>query len=289
MPPAPAGITTGSFQGVPFPADVQAQIINLLISGAPLADSFTRQQTNRSSIAWPTAKPTGYAWLRELEQFPTIDVGDDAYVVAVAKIGGICDLANEAWDDSSFNMSAAFATLLQDSLSRDLDLGLLNGSGPPEPVGLLGVAPETAGDDLLAATAKARGEIADAGGTPDTIALSGTALAEADADRDANGQLVYPAGFAAAASLAPVVVPGLPVPLVYDSARCFLVVRDDARVEISTDWHFDRDATSIRIKARVALAIPDVPKAVRQLDVGDDSTRRAAEPGSTKRHASKSE
>ena len=58
--PAPTSITTGSFQGAPFPPDIQAQIINLLISGGPLAASFTRQQTNRSAFGWPTAKPTGF-------------------------------------------------------------------------------------------------------------------------------------------------------------------------------------------------------------------------------------
>ena len=35
----------------------------------------------------------------------------------------------------------------------------------------------------------------------------------------------------------------------------------------SRDWHFDRDAYSIRVKARIAAAIPDVPKAIRKLKV----------------------
>ena len=69
-----------------------SRIINLLISGAVFAPSLTRQGTVRSSVAWPTAKPTGWAWLEELQPFPVIDVADDAYVVAVAKLGGIVDL-----------------------------------------------------------------------------------------------------------------------------------------------------------------------------------------------------
>ena len=51
------GVHTGSFGGYPFPADVVALIINLLISGAVFAPSLTRQGTVRSSIAWPT-RPT---------------------------------------------------------------------------------------------------------------------------------------------------------------------------------------------------------------------------------------
>ena len=89
-----SGVHTGSFQGYPFPPDVVARIINLLVGGAPFGDSLTRQPTNRSSVAWPTAKPTGFAWLDELQPFPTVGLGDDAYVVAVAKIGGIVDVSN---------------------------------------------------------------------------------------------------------------------------------------------------------------------------------------------------
>jgi HK97 family phage major capsid protein len=279
--PAPPALDTGGFGGHAVPADVIARIINLVIGGAPFADSLTRQQTNRSAIAWPTAKPSGFSWLRELEQFPTINVGDDAYVVAVAKIGGIVDLSNEAWADNAINLSNELAVILRDSLSRDLDLGLLNGAGPPAPVGVLGVAAEAAGADLHEAVNVARGEIGDAGGTPDTLAISATALAEADATRDGNGQLVYAAGFASAVSLAPVVVPGLPTPLVYDAGRCYLVVRDDAAVDISRDYHFEFDATSLRIKARVAAAIPDPAKAIRKLAVGDDSRAASAAKRST--------
>jgi HK97 family phage major capsid protein len=275
--PAPSSVDTGSFGGYPYPPDVVARIINLLIDSAPFAASLTRQPTNRASVAWPTAKPSGFAWLDELQPFPTVTLADDAYVVAVAKIGGIIDLSNESVADPSFNVTTAMTGLLRDSLSRDLDLGLLNGGGPPEPVGVIGVAANVTGADLLEAVAKARGQIADAGGSPTTIALSGTALADADTSRDANGQLVYPSGFAAAAGLDAVVVPGLGTPLVYDRARCYVVRRDsdDATVEISRDWHFHLDATSVRVKARVAAAIPDPGKAIRKLEITEPGARAA--------------
>ena len=99
----------------------------------------------------------------------------------MAKIGGIIDLSNESVADSSINLTASLATLLQDSLSRDLDLGLLNGSGPPEPVGVIGVAPPALGADLLGQVTAAKGSIGDAGGTPTTLAISATALADEDA------------------------------------------------------------------------------------------------------------
>jgi HK97 family phage major capsid protein len=265
--PAAPPVTTGSFAGVPFPIDVQAQIINLLVGGAPFADSLTRQPTNRSQIGWPTAEPTGFSWLAELQPFPEVDLGDDSYVVAVAKLGAVIDLSNESVDDASINLTAGLADVLRDSLSRDLDLGLLNGSGPLEPVGVIRVAAETAGASLFAAAMTARGEIADAGGTATTLAASGAALAAADATMDANGQLVYPNGMAAALGLTAVSVPGLDPALVYDRSRCYLVVRNDVAVEFSRDYHFNRDATSMRVKGRFAAAIPAPAKAIRKLDV----------------------
>ena len=221
MPPAP--IDTGSFQGVPFPADVQARIINLLIDSAPFAASLTRQPTNRSSVAWPTAKPSNAAWLAEMQPFPEANMGDDAYVVGVAKLGQVLDMSNESVGDSSINLSEELARLLRDGVSRDLDLGLLLGRGAAsnEPIGVVGVAAEAAGEDLLTAVTVARGQIGDAGGAADTIAWSATGLAEADAARDSNGQLVYPNGFARAVGLTAVVVPQLATPLVYAKSRSF--------------------------------------------------------------------
>ena len=279
MPPAP--ITGESFAGVPFPADVQARIINLLIDSAPFAASLTRQGTNRSAVAWPTAKPSNAAWLRELEPFPEANMGDDAYVVGVCKLGQVLDLSNESVSDASINLTGELARLLRDGLSRDLDLGLLLGRGAAshEPIGVVGVAQEAGGEDLLTAVTVARGQIGDAGGGADTIAWSATGLAEADADRDSNGQLVYPNGFARTVGLNPVVVPQLATPLVFDKSRCFLVVRNDVAVDVSRDWHFHMDATSLRVKGRFAAAIPDRNKAIRKLAIGD--ARRAAEAAST--------
>ena len=263
----PPGVTTGGFAGQPFPPDVQAQVINLLVGGAPFAASLTRQPTIRSSIAWPTAKPTGYAWLNELAPFPVVDLADDAYVVAIAKIGGIVDMSNESVTDSSINLTNSLAIVLRDSLSRDLDLGLLNGTGPPQPVGVIGVAPSALGANLLAQVTAAKGSIGDSGGTPNTLAISATQLAAEDAKLSTQGELVYDAGFAAAVGLTAVVVPALATPLVYDASRCYLAVRSDVAVEFSRDWHFDRDATSVRIKARVTAAIPDPAKSIRKLSV----------------------
>jgi hypothetical protein len=279
-----AGVSTASFGGAPFPADVVARIVNLVIDQAPFAASLTRYPTNRREVSWATASPSGWAWLKELEQFPDVALNDGAYTAVVCKIGGIVDMSNEYWTDSSINLTAALSVTLRDSLSRDLDLGLLNGTGvPPQPVGVIGVAPSAIGADLLAQVTAAKGAIGDAGGTPTTLAVSATALATEDAKLSTAGGLAYPNGFAAAMGLAPVVVPGLSTPLVYDASRCFLVLRNDATADMSSDYHFEFDATSIRVKARVAAGLPDVNKAIRKCTVTAAQASSGAQQASTGR------
>ena len=137
----------------------------------------------------------------------------------------------------------------------------------PQPHGALGVAASALGADLLAQVIAAKGSIGDAGGMPTTLAIKATALAAEDGKLAAGGGLAYPNGFAAAMGLTPAVVPQLATAMVYDKSRMFLVVRNDSSVEASSDYHFANDALSLRVKARVAMAIPDPNKAIRKLSV----------------------
>ena len=265
--PSPPAVGSGGFQGVLVPPEIQAQIINTLIQEAAFAASITPLPTSSGSVAFPIAGPTGAAWISELAKIPLMSLNDRAEVVAVAKLAGLLDVGNEMMRDASINVTAQFTTVLRDSLSRQLDDGLLNGSGPPEPRGVVAAAAEVTGADLLEAVLAARGAIADAGGSATTLAASGATLAAADGARDATGALMFPNGFAAVTGLLPVTVPDLATPLVYDLSRLFLVVRDDSSVEVSTDFRFDYDATTFRVRARMACACPDPNKSIRKLTV----------------------
>jgi HK97 family phage major capsid protein len=107
--PSPPAIATRSFGGAPFPPEVVNQIIDLLISGAPWAASLTRQPTTRNSVVWPTAKPSGWSWLNELDKFPTVDVGDGVYEAIPRKLGGLVDLSNESVGDAAINLVGLLA------------------------------------------------------------------------------------------------------------------------------------------------------------------------------------
>ena len=166
------------------------------------------------------------------------------------------------------NITGVITTLLGDSMGPELDQGLLFGAGGDEPSGIVAAAPVVTADNLLEGVAAAVGEIGDAGGAADKIAMSATALAQANASTDNTGQLIYPGGFATAMGLTPVSVPGLATPLLFDSARVYLILNGQlSSVETSSDYHFAWDATSMKIKARVAAAVPVPAKAIRQLDL----------------------
>ena len=277
--PAPPAVNSGAFNGVIVPVDVQARIINLLIERAAFASSLSRLPTSSGTVAFPTASPSGAAWVGELAKIPTMSLNDDADLVAVAKFAGLLDLSSELLSDSAINLSAQIGTLLQDSLSRQLDDGLLHGGGPPAPRGVVATAPETSGADLLEAVLAARGSIADAGGTATTVAASGAVLAAADGARDDSGALMFPGGFAAVTGLVPVTVPDLDPPLVYDATRMYLVVRSDAAVEMSRDFRFDFDAVTLRVRARMAVGCPDPEKTLRKLAVAGAGPARPGDPG----------
>lgn len=281
--PSPPAVATSHFQGHLVPADVQQRVINLLIEQTAFANSITRLPTSSGTVAFPVASPEGAAWLAELQRIPLMSLNDNAVVVAVAKLAGLLDVSNETISDATLNITEQFTTLLRDSLSRQLDDGLLFGSGPPEPAGVVAVAPEAPGADLLDAVLAARGAIADAGGTADRLALSGADFAAADGARDTAGQLVFPGGFAAQVGLEPVTVPGLATGLVYDSTRLYLIVRDDASVEVSTDFRFNYDATTLRVRARMAVGCPDPDKTIRRLSVGAGGTQAASAHASPSR------
>ena len=77
-------------------------------------------------------------------------------------------------------------------------------------------------------------------------------------------------------------VPALATPLVYDTGPVLPSGPQRRAVEFSRDCHFDRDATTIRIKARVAAAIPDTGQGHRRkLTIAVDTARETASAGST--------
>jgi hypothetical protein len=280
-------VTTGSFRGVLWPPDVVAQIINLLVGGAPFADSLSRYPTIRSEVAFPVASPDKPAWTSEGQALPTIGLHDDADVVAVAKLGEIVLLSNESVNDASVNLTAQVGSLLADAAGPELDRGLLYGAGAPEPVGVVANAPAVDGTDLAAALTSGLGQIGDSGGTATHIAAKPSVLAHQRNVRAApNGQLLFPNGIGAAFGVTEVGVPSLNDTLLYDASRAWLILRNDFEVALSLDYAFASDSTAIRMRGRFAVGIPAISKTIRKLTVGGVAPTAAEDrPASAKRAA----
>ena len=185
------GLVTGSFGGTLTPAQVWA-LLNALIEGAPFSASLTRAETATGVMAFPTVAPTGFAWLEQLQEVPELTAGDKALIVAVAKIAGLLPISSEMQSDAAVNITTWVQGALGDSLSRDLDLGILGGSGAPAPTGVLGQADEVTGTTLTEATGKAIAEIGEAGGSSNTIAVFPTVYVEELTREDDAGRPVHP-------------------------------------------------------------------------------------------------
>jgi HK97 family phage major capsid protein len=270
--PAP-GLVTGSFAGTLTPAQVWA-LLNALVEGSPFAASLTRAETATGKMAFPTVAPSGYAWLEELQEVPSLLLNDKALIVAVAKVAGLLPVSAEMQSDAAVNITTWVQGALADSLSRDLDLGLLRGTGTPQPDGIIAQADSVEGTTLIAAAGAAIAAIGEAGGTTSTIAMSPTVYAAELTATDVDGRLVHPDGLTDLIGLDIVQVPGLDPPLVYDSGRCYLVLGQDSSVTVHDDPH--HDAMLLLVKARANVGVPVKDKAIRKLDITGPAPARPA-------------
>jgi Phage capsid family len=270
--PPPGSLITSSFGGVLTPAQVN-ELLNALITGAPFAASLTRATTSTGKLAFPTVAPSGYAWLSELQAVPRLVLDDKAVIVSVAKIIGSLPVSSEMRSDASVNITGWVSTALTDSLSRDLDVGLLTGSGAPEPDGIIDQADEVSGATLTAAAGAAIAAIGEAGGAADTIALSPTAYVEELTATDSNGRPIHEDGLDGFLGLSIVQSPGLDVPLVYNSQRVYLVLGSDSTVTLHDDWA--HDAWVVLVSARCNAGVPVAGKSIRKLSVGGSAARAA--------------
>ena len=261
--PAP-GLVTGSFAGTLTPAQVWA-LLNALVSGSPFAGSLTRAETATGRLAFPTVAPSGYAWLEELQEVPSLVLNDKALIVAVCKIAGLLPLSSEMQSDAAVNITSWVSGALADSLSRDLDTGLLQGTGSPQPDGIIAQADAVSGPTLIGAAGAAIAAIGEAGGAASTIAMSPTAYAAELTREDDLGHLIHPDGLADVAGLSIVQVPGLDPSLVYDRTRTFLVLGQDSNVTVHDDPQ--HDATLLLVKARANVGVPVKDQAIRKLTI----------------------
>jgi HK97 family phage major capsid protein len=229
-------LATTSFEGFTARDDLSTFVANQAVTGSPFARNITPMPTNRSGVTFPTVNPTGFDWVGEGQPIPDVDLDDDRYSVAVAKLAGLVTMSSEFIDDNELPISNLLGQAVQDSMGPQLDTGLLYGAGGVEPSSIL-IASEfgPARDDLRQAVIACWGEMVDAGADGDGIVCfaSGGTVALEMARVDNEGRPIHPAG--SVPTIGPgirmVAVPSLSAPdvLVADTRRLYLVLRTTSR------------------------------------------------------------
>lgn len=269
-----ANITRASFNGDPFPHDVVSQILNVGLAGAPIFDSLTRRTTSRGSLVFATGDPSGFDWTAELGEIPAVDPGDDSAVVSVTKLAGMLLLSNESIADPDLNLTGEVGRLVRESMAAKADVDLLYGVTTPAPEAPVGVFDDLAVVDaitLRAAVLDAAAAIMGAGGMPNVVLLSpalwSAEMTRREAQAAATGPLFSDLGLPLEVKVAHTLK--ATDALVLDNTGCFAVVRNDFSIEASgtSGDAWTHDGVSLRIKARLAMAIPSPSKHARALTV----------------------
>jgi HK97 family phage major capsid protein len=279
--PAPPGVVQRPWPGA-FGSDFEQRILSIIVEGSPFSRSCTPLPTQRTAVAWGILDAADPAWGAELSEVPDLAKDQTTYEVAVSRLSGSILISEESIDDSDFPLTQQVSQVLVDTFSNKLDRDLLGATGPaPVPTGILSVAAEVSGADWLQAAVKAKGEIGTAGGVASHIALNPATVAELEGATDDIGRQLYPDTATSFAGLTTVQAVGATQPVVYESGRCWLVVRRDFSAETSreTASAWEHYATSLRVVGRLALAVPQPSKAARKLAVSGSTARAAKGSG----------
>jgi hypothetical protein len=267
-------VSTGSFEGTPFPPEVLAAVWVTVLTGAPFAEAITPLPTDSGSVAFPKAAPTGAAWVRELDPLPQVNLNDDADVVAAAKLAGLLSLSNESLDDASIPIGTLVGQAIRDSMGPTLDEGLLHGDGtPPNPSGIFAKASAApAGPDFRAAVISAYGAATAAGAPPTSVvAFAHPSVIALEWGRvNDTGTPLHGDSASGDLTIGPgIKVVGVPMldgaageVLVADVSSVYLIQREDFTIEMSSDYGFANDSTALRVKARVNVNCPTPAKSL---------------------------
>lgn len=235
---------------------------------ALLAAGARRIVTGAKSIHVPVPGAAATQWLAELEE-----INQDAAVAAEVeltpqKVGNLSIASNEAIGDASVDLLSTIGATAVRAVALEIDRALIAGSGTAnQPRGLLNITGVPSNATLnvdYAGLVTAAGTVRGAGGRPDVAFISPadhTALALA-AD-GLNRPLLQatdqgPAEVVGGLRLWP--TPAVPAgtAIVGQADQILVAVRDDPRVDISTDARFGADAVAIRTIARVDVGIANL-------------------------------
>jgi hypothetical protein len=276
--PGQQAVSSGSYNSVPFPPDVQQFVWVTILTGAPFAGNITPLPTSSGSVAFPTAAPTGADWTAEGQPIPPVTLGDSALVSTPRKLAALLSLSNESIGDAVIPIGNLTAQAIRDAMGPKMDDGLLHGTGtPPQPDGILAHATAAAsGADFRMAVISAWGEVVNAGAPADQVCAfaNPVVLATEWARVGTTGDPIHddtptPGALLVGPGIRTFAVPSLaggatPEILVADVSSLFLVQREVLTIEMNDAVYFESDSVAVRVKARVAAACPTPAKSLRK-------------------------
>lgn len=268
------------FYGSQLRPEQTLELINAVIAGGQFSSTLARRGTDMASLVFPVVDSVDEPeWTAELDPIKVLGLEGEPLIVAPSRLSGITLISLEAVRDGGLNVTQGVEDALRAKYSAVVDRDLLTGSGEdPVPAGLIPQAAAVAGPDLWAATVAAKAEISASGGNPTHLAVSPAALGAEEARTDADGRPLWADGLATFAGVTTVPTPGAVVPMLYDAAKVYLVVRSDYEAYVSLDYGpaFERFAAALRLVVRLAAACPAPAMAMRKLTVTGTGTEPAS-------------
>ncbi len=271
-------LTTTNGAAVLLPDEVGALLVEPTLAMSVAAAVSTIVHTGSKSFRIPlvSADPSA-EWVNEGQEITPSDPTLSEVVVTPSKVAGLTIISNELAKDSSPEAAGIVGEGLARDIARKIDAAYFGNLLPPAPAGLrsvVGVTAVAAGTAFtnLDAFAEAVAAAEQVGAIlTHFVANPADALAMAKLRKSTGSNEPLLSSSATDASTRQLVgVPLLVSPSVaagtvwgIDGSRSYLVIREDATVEVDASPFFTSDRTAVRAVERVGFAFPHAASVVK--------------------------
>lgn len=271
-------LTTTNGAAVLLPDEVGALLVEPTLAMSVAAAVSTIVHTGSKSFRIPlvSADPSAQ-WVNEGQEITPSDPTLSEVVVTPSKVAGLTIISNELAKDSSPEAAGIVGEGLARDIARKIDAAYFGKLLPPAPAGLgsvVGVTAVAAGTAFtnLDAFAEAVAAAEQVGAIlTHFVANPADALAMAKLRKSTGSNEPLLSSSATDASTRQLVgVPLLVSPSVVagtvwgiDGSRSYLVIREDATVEVDASPFFTSDRTAVRAVERVGFAFPHAASVVK--------------------------
>ncbi len=271
-------LTTVNTPEILGPEDVGALLVEPFVAAAVAATASTVVRTGAKSFRIPIVSRDPVAeWVNEGQEITPSDPSLAELTVTPAKLAGLVIISNELAADATPEAAAVIGDGLARDLARKTDAAYFGVLAAPAPAGLGSVVGFTA---IAAGTAWASLDpFAEAISAAEQVGavlthlvanpIDALALAKVRKATGSNEPLLQPdptaAGRRIISGVPLLVSPAVPVGTVWGipASRSYVVVREDATIDVDASPFFTSDRTAVRATLRVGFAFPHAAALVK--------------------------